>query len=224
MSRRSMNRNGSHLDAPRGLAAASAGPRELFQRVFETPLGWFAFQGTDRGLTTLTFGHPSRSEAIDRMQFESAWRIPESRPSPGPAQEASRPEPAWMAQAESLLKAYAAGEPVDLSRIPCDVPAKTRFEERVREQLSRVGYGRTTTYGQLAEAAGAPRAARAVGSVMSRNPVPLVIACHRVLASDGKLGGYSAPSGLAMKERLLQLERAGQHQESRSTRPNRPPV
>lgn len=204
---------------------AAVSLRMHFQRVFETPLGWFAFQGTDRGITALTFGHSTREDALDRIQFESAWRFPVSNYDLSSSDmmtgagegipNSSHPEPGWLAEAESLLTAYAAGEPVDLTTIPCDIPAKTRFEERVREQLAHVGYGRTITYGELAEAAGAPRAARAVGSVMARNPIPLVIACHRVLASNGKLGGYSAPSGLAMKERLLQLERTGQPQKIR---------
>jgi len=211
--------NGSASSRGSQYAQAAAGSfRPRFQHAFDSTLGWIAFQGTDRGMTALTFGHSSRQDAVDRLRFESSWRFPnlESDQLASAAPALEDPQPEWVLQAEQLLRAYADGEPVDLSTIPCDVPAKTRFEERVREQLAHVGYGRTITYGQLAEAAGAPRAARAVGSVMSRNPIPLVIACHRVLASNGKLGGYSAPTGLEMKERLLQLERTGLAQPLRS--------
>jgi len=184
-------------------------------RVFKTELGWMAICGTSQGLNTLTFGHGSRQEAIDRIKLESQASVSSLSTSAGLSVPAGRSprgdssEFSWMEQAESLLVAYAAGDPIDLSTIPLDIPAGTRFEQRVREQLSRVGYGQTITYGQLAEAAKAPRAARAVGSVMSRNPIPLVVACHRVIAASGKLAGYSTPAGLDMKKRLLEMERAG---------------
>jgi len=196
--------------APAQLKKASQPAEMQAIHVFKTELGWMAICGTQRGLTTLTFGHGLRQEAIDRIKFESQGHhfsppsAPGSRSRRGDSLEFS-----WMEQAESLLIAYAAGEPVDLSTIPQDIPAGTRFEQRVREQLSRIGYGQTITYGQLADAAEAPRAARAVGSVMSRNTIPLVVACHRVIAASGKLAGYSTPAGLDMKKRLLEMERSG---------------
>jgi methylated-DNA-[protein]-cysteine S-methyltransferase len=76
----------------------------------------------------------------------------------------------------------------------------------VLRALARVSYGRTVTYGELAARVGQPRGARAVGQAMARNPVPLVIPCHRVVASGGGLGGYGG--GLALKRRLLDLEGA----------------
>ena len=78
--------------------------------------------------------------------------------------------------------------------------------ERELEQLARVGYGKTTTYGALAARAGNPRAARAVGTVMNRNPVPIVLPCHRVVGTNGSLTGYGG--GLPRKELLLRLEGA----------------
>jgi|GEM_PF-745212 O-6-methylguanine DNA methyltransferase len=176
-------------------------------RVFHTVLGWLGFLGSDRGMTVLTFGHDQEDDVYDRLNFESVWNRPaRSYDDDTEIKREIPPQPAWMDEAESLLIAYCEGDPVDLSAIPCDLPPGTRFEQRVREELSRIGYGRTITYGELAAAAGAPRAARAVGSVMARNQIPLVIPCHRVVASGGKLGGYSAPSGLSMKECLLAME------------------
>ena len=154
-------------------------------------LGWFGFVATETGIRQLTFGHTSAERvraALGRKEDVAA-------------------QPDWMADAVERLQQYLSGEPVDLGDLPVDLPAGTPFERRVRQQLAGVGYGRTTTYGELADAAGAPRAARAVGNIMARNPVPLVIPCHRVLAAGGRLGGYSAPSGLSMKRQLLEMER-----------------
>ena len=87
-----------------------------------------------------------------------------------------------------------------------DLRAQTAFYTRVLAELARVGYGETTTYGALAARAGTPGAARAVGTVMNRNPVPIVLPCHRVVGADGSLTGYGG--GLHRKELLLRLEGA----------------
>jgi methylated-DNA-[protein]-cysteine S-methyltransferase len=76
----------------------------------------------------------------------------------------------------------------------------------VRDQLRRIGYAKSISYGELASLAGAPGAARAVGNIMAKNPLPLVIPCHRVLAAGGRIGGFSAPAGTEMKRHLLRME------------------
>jgi len=165
---------------------------ETWVTMFSSALGWMGIVGSERGLRNLTFGHASSKDALAALGNVSA----------------SKGElPHWMQETRELLVAYSRGDAVDLNRIPLDVAHRTPFEKRVREQLASIGYGRTISYGELAEAAGKPRAARAVGSIMARNPLPLVIPCHRVLGAKGKLGGYSAPSGLTMKSRLLNLEK-----------------
>ncbi len=100
------------------------------------------------------------------------------------------------------------GERVDLADVPValDVPD---FERRVYAALRQVPPGETITYGALAQRVGAPGAAQAVGAAMGRNPIPVIIPCHRVLAGSGKSGGFSAPGGVATKFRILQIERAG---------------
>jgi len=70
----------------------------------------------------------------------------------------------------------------------------------------QVGYGRTVSYGRLAELVHRPGAGQAVGNVLAKNPVPLIIPCHRVIRSDGKIGGFSAPGGISLKQRMLELE------------------
>lgn len=87
-----------------------------------------------------------------------------------------------------------------------DLSGKTDFGQSVLKACYAISPGITLTYGQLASKAGSPRAARAVGGVMARNPVPIIIPCHRVLGSDGALTGYSGSGGVAMKQRLLDHE------------------
>ena len=85
--------------------------------------------------------------------------------------------------------------------------ARTHSSPRFTHALRRVGWGRTTTYGALAKEVGAGReAARDVGEAMAKNPAPLIIPCHRVLAAGGKIGGFSAPGGSRTKVRMLELE------------------
>jgi methylated-DNA-[protein]-cysteine S-methyltransferase len=87
-----------------------------------------------------------------------------------------------------------------------DLRATPEFHRRVLAELNRVEYGQTTTYGALAAQVGAPRAARAVGTVMNRNPLPIILPCHRVVGANGSLTGYGG--GLDRKEWLLRLEGA----------------
>ena len=104
-------------------------------------------------------------------------------------------------------KRYFAGEEMDFSQVQVDLAGEDAFFTRIYEALRRVGWGRTTTYGALAKEVGAGReAARDVGEAMARNPAPLIIPCHRVLAAGGKIGGFSAPGGSKTKARMLELE------------------
>jgi methylated-DNA-[protein]-cysteine S-methyltransferase len=116
-----------------------------------------------------------------------------------------------LREASGQLEEYFAGNR-RVFELPLDLDV-SEFAGRVLSALARVPYGETTSYGELAEAAGAPGAARAVGTVMSHNPLPIVLPCHRVIASDGTLGGYGGTlehsSGeLQLKRDLLELEGA----------------
>lgn len=126
-------------------------------------------------------------------------------PGHAPSDHEERAPPAWVADLVHGLQRYAAGDAVtfDLARI--DFGQFTDFQARVYRALCGVPRGETRGYGELATAAGSPRAARAVGNCMARNPFPIVVPCHRVLAGDG-LGGYGG--GLDLKRRLLDLESA----------------
>ena len=89
-----------------------------------------------------------------------------------------------------------------------DISWATEFQQAVLKACCKIEAGKTMTYGELAEQAGYPQAARAVGAVMAKNPIPLLIPCHRVVGRNGALTGYSGTGGVAMKQRLLKHEQA----------------
>jgi methylated-DNA-[protein]-cysteine S-methyltransferase len=112
-----------------------------------------------------------------------------------------------VAEAIAAVKRYFEGEQMDFSGVRLDLGGQDPFFERIYQAARRVEWGHTTTYGALAKELGAgPEAARDVGVAMARNPVALIIPCHRVLAAGGKVGGFSAPGGSAAKKRMLALE------------------
>jgi methylated-DNA-[protein]-cysteine S-methyltransferase len=123
-----------------------------------------------------------------------------------PGAEPGNPTPE-VAEAVVAAKRYFDGEQIDFSRFQLDLAEQDEFFGKIYAAARRVGWGHTTTYGTLAKEVGAgPEAARDVGQAMARNPVPLIIPCHRVLAAGGKVGGFSAPGGSDAKLRMLELE------------------
>lgn len=109
-----------------------------------------------------------------------------------------------MARTLEALQAYFAGEPEPFD-LPLDLNHVTPFQRRVYDRLRKIPRGQVTTYGEVARQIGeGPGAARAVGQAVGANPVAIVIPCHRVVASDGRLAGYGG--GLVRKARLLRLE------------------
>jgi methylated-DNA-[protein]-cysteine S-methyltransferase len=114
--------------------------------------------------------------------------------------------PDFVRDAVRAMQTLIRGEAVSLAGVPLAWSRVGAFERRVYEATQRLGPGETSSYGEIARALGAPEAARAVGVALGRNPWPLVVPCHRVLAAGGKLGGFSAPGGVATKEKLLAIE------------------
>ena len=114
--------------------------------------------------------------------------------------------PAWLAVAVDGSQGLLAGRPVDLSRVPLDLGLVPPFSRRVLSEARSIPAGRTETYGSLAAMVGRPGAARAVGQAMARNPVPLLVPCHRVVGAWGCLGGFSGAGGVVTKQRLLDIE------------------
>lgn len=119
---------------------------------------------------------------------------------------AIEPLPGFAADAVSALQLYFSGAAVVLDTLRLDERFVSEFNASIYRLLRAVPRGTTVTYGDLAKQAGQPKAAQAVGMAMGRNPWPVIIPCHRVLARGAKMGGFSAPGGTATKERLLALE------------------
>jgi methylated-DNA-[protein]-cysteine S-methyltransferase len=163
--------------------------------VFSSRLGWMALVGGgDGAVRALTFARRSAETAVAALPAEL---IVYARTGP------------WNRPLLRRLAAYAAGEPVDFRDVPVDPGPLADFARRVLAQCRGIPYGQTRTYGQLAAAAGSPRAARAVGNCMAANRIPLIVPCHRVVCANGEIGSFSAPGGAATKRRLLAMEACG---------------
>lgn len=105
------------------------------------------------------------------------------------------------------LQQYFCGQPVDFSGVDCDFSRLSGFAKAVLEATAAVGHGRVRSYREIAEAIGRPGAFRAVAGALAGNAFPIVIPCHRIICSDGKLGGFSGADGVEFKQRLLELEK-----------------
>jgi methylated-DNA-[protein]-cysteine S-methyltransferase len=114
----------------------------------------------------------------------------------------------WQRELVKSLQSYANGSPVDFSLVPVKLEVSSSFRRNVLSACRKIRYGRTLSYGQLAAKVGTAGAARAVGTCMARNPLPLIIPCHRVTRAGGKVGLYSAAQGTETKRRLLEMETA----------------
>lgn len=160
---------------------------------FKSEMGWMAAVFRGAALTRLTFGHRTRDLALQAMAETNLV--------------STRTIPTNLLPMIEQLQRFAAGEADDLLELEVDYGVVTPFERKVLDACRAIPAGETLSYGQLAVVAGAPGAARAVGTVMRKNRLPLVVPCHRVVASCG-LGGYSGPEGVQRKQRLLEREGA----------------
>jgi methylated-DNA-[protein]-cysteine S-methyltransferase len=170
--------------------AAAEGLLDVAYATADSPFGTLLLARTPQGLVRL--GLPG--EDPDALLADLAGRI-----SPRVLE-----APAGLDRERRELDDYFAGRRHDFD-LPIDWQLSHGFLLRARQGIAAIPYGETRTYTDLARGAGNERAVRAAGSACSRNPIPLVVPCHRVLRSDGSLGGYAG--GLAMKEELLKLER-----------------
>ncbi len=161
-------------------------------RVVKTAQGFVGFLATERGLRKLQLPQESKTAAIEGLGGEVRGAVE---------------SPELMPELADRLVRYFDGERIEFA-LRYDWSGSTTFEMDVWRACARVRYGTTASYKDLAAAVGSPGAARAVGTVMAHNRCPLVIPCHRIVKSDGSLGGYSGPGGLEQKRRLLDLEAA----------------
>lgn len=160
--------------------------------VVSMPLGSVGFVATEAGLAHVVLTGRTRAQARALMHD----RFPDATF-----------DPDLLPDFQRQLREYFAGRPVRF-RVQLDLADLTEFQRQVLEACAGIEHGRTASYGQLARRIRRPRAARAVGMALARNPVPLVVPCHRVTAGDGSLGGFSAEQGVSLKRELLALEAA----------------
>ncbi|HEY4345079.1 MAG TPA: methylated-DNA--[protein]-cysteine S-methyltransferase [Parvibaculum sp.] len=162
--------------------------------IFETAGGFCGIAWSNVGITR--FQLPTKAaEATERFLL---------RRSPGAEPGTPTPD---VNKAIATAKRYFDGEEIDFSGILLDLGDQDAFFKKIYAEARQIGWGHTTTYGALAKKLGAgPEAARDVGQAMAKNPVALIIPCHRVLAVGGKVGGFSAPGGSTSKLRMLELE------------------
>lgn len=158
--------------------------------IFKTACGWCGVIRTRRGIVRSCLPEAER-EAVRKAIHRFA---PDARPSAR-----------GMARIRRALCAYFDGKRVALD-FPLDLSGVSPFRQKVLRAAAAIPHGEVRTYGQLAKEAGNPRASRAVGGAMANNPVAPFVPCHRVVAANGQLGGFSAKEGVKLKARLLEHE------------------
>lgn len=154
-------------------------------QLYRTQWGWGAVVYTSKGLKEIFLPRPSKTEIFQELPKGADVLENKSHP------------------AVSQLVEYFSGKRSNFD-LEFDLDKFTQFQKSVYEEATRIPYGRTRSYSELAKTAGLPQAARAVARALSQNPIPIVIPCHRVVQKDGGLGGYSG--GLAWKATLLEFE------------------
>lgn len=165
---------------------------QVAQRLLRTPVGVLRVTASERGVTAVE--RVSRASVASRTKVSGRAKVSRAKVSPRAARHADT--------AVRQLREYFAGTRRKFA-VPLDLDG-TEFQQRAWAVMCGIRYGHTLSYAQQAKAIGKPKAVRAVGSANGANPVPIIVPCHRVIASDGSLGGYAL--GLTMKRYLLALE------------------
>jgi methylated-DNA-[protein]-cysteine S-methyltransferase len=169
-------------------SAAATGQLDVAFDLLDTPIGTLLVAMSDRGLCRVSFD-PDPDAEVDTLAGNHGLRVLRA--------------PKRLDEPKRQLTEYFDGTREDFD-LPADLTGVPPFQAHVLHELARVPFGRVTTYGDLARSMGRPRAARAVGGALNRNPIPIVLPCHRVIGSTGSLVGYGG--GLDRKRALLRLE------------------
>ena len=159
--------------------------------LFQASIGWIALLGCVGGLRRLSL-KPTPQESLEEL---------------GPDLDRADNDPASFSQVQDCLERYLEGDTAALDEIRLDLSGAPPFFSAAWSACRQIPAGETRSYAWLAAEAGNPRAVRAAGQAMARNRFPLIIPCHRVIASDGDLGGYGG-GGLGVKAELLKMERS----------------
>jgi methylated-DNA-[protein]-cysteine S-methyltransferase len=161
-------------------------------RMFDTAIGSCGVAWTERGLTRLTLPEADSTATEKRLQVLAGSASPED-------------SPPSIQQVIADVVRYLAGEKVDFASVALDLTGVSSFHRQIYEAARSVGWGQTASYGELARQAGCAGEAQAVGHALSRNPVAIIVPCHRIVAAN-TVGGFSAYGGAQTKKRLLALE------------------
>ena len=179
------------LHARLEIGAVQQGLLDVGYRTVDTPIGTLLLAATEAGLVRVAFENEGFDAVLDDLATRIGSRILRA--------------PAMLDDAAAQLHEYFDGRRHEFG-LALDHRLSSGFREQVQRYLPQIGYGQTTTYKQLAQRVGNPAAIRAVGTACATNPLPVVGPCHRVLRTDGTLGGYLG--GLEVKSALLALESA----------------
>ena len=170
----------------------------LCYTVFRTKWGYFGLAGTEEAICQ-TFLPGLQRQEIEQKLLQGRRSVSDN----------FRWDKDFQRDLQERIMAYYEGELEDFSTDPAvGLNGSHPFARKVLQACRKIAFGRTATYSGLARQVGSPHAARAVGSVMAGNPIPLIIPCHRVLRTDGGLGGFSAPGGTAIKQKMLHHEQS----------------
>jgi len=162
--------------------------------VFDTPLGWVGLLASQKGLRKLVLPQLSQERVLHLItEFASK----------SCSKTLSEAEAGYFGDLPERIKDYLNGKPISFPD-KLDLSWASPFQRSVWEMDRSIPYGETRTYAWVAAELGMPRAARAVGQALARNPLPIIIPCHRVVCSDGNLGGFSG--GIDWKQKLLEIE------------------
>jgi methylated-DNA-[protein]-cysteine S-methyltransferase len=175
-----------------------------YRSLFTTRLGTGGVVASEKGLLEIFLPFGGETEQRLRARFSSRYPV-------------DLGESVLTKEAAQLLTRYFAGEAV-LFDLPIDRSEFTSFQDRIYRVVESIPYGEMKSYGGIALESGAPQAARGVGSAMARNPLPVVIPCHRVVGKGGALTGYSATGGVDSKLWLLEMEKGGLKKKRGKTR------
>jgi methylated-DNA-[protein]-cysteine S-methyltransferase len=172
-------------------SADQAGLLDVAYTIVDTPVGSLLLAGTATGLVRVAFENEDHDQVLELLATRLSPRILRA--------------PGRLADAARQLDEYFAGARTHFE-LPLDLSLSGGFRQAVQRYLPQIGYGQTRTYAQVAGLVGNPKAVRAVATACATNPLPVIVPCHRVLRTDGTLGGYRG--GLAAKSTLLRLEAA----------------
>jgi methylated-DNA-[protein]-cysteine S-methyltransferase len=172
-------------------AAAAEGILDVAYRTIDSPVGPLLLAGTDQGLVRVAYAREGHDQVLEKLAERISPRILRA--------------PARLDAVARELEEYFAGARTRFD-VPLDFRLSTGFRREVLAHLPEIGYGKTASYASVARAAGSPRAVRAVGTACATNPLPVIVPCHRVVRSDGTVGGYVG--GPEAKNILLRLEAA----------------